>query len=142
MAQNYNVGSDTTIVITANGTTLVSLILTSFEARQITTRLKSVAITGVNRYRELEEGWEGTLDWDRADSSLDDFFAAKEAGRYAGQEPPVIQFNETTTNPDGSISQFRYTGVTMKFESIGKRSGDAKVDQRVTWTCSRRKAVS
>jgi len=134
----YNVGSDTTITMLVNGVPLTSQILTSFNARQITTRLKSVAIDGRNRYRDLEEGWEGDLAFDRADATLDQFFAAKEAARYAGQQPPAVYITETTTNPDGSISKYRYTGVTMRFDDIGQRQGDRKVEERVSWAASRR----
>lgn len=139
MANNqYNVGSDTRLTVIVAGSPLVSQILTSFEARQITTRLKSVQINGRNRYRELEEGWEGSLDYDRADAGLDEFFAAKEAARYAGQLPPTIFITETTTNTDGSISKFRYEGVTLKLDTIGRRSGDAKVEEKISWAASRR----
>jgi hypothetical protein len=138
----FNVGSDTKLQIVSSGSVVASKILTKFNARQLATKLKSTAITGVNRYRELEEGWEGTLEFDRADSVWDDYFAAKEAARYTGQQPPAVRILETTTNVDGSVSQYRYTGVTMKFDDIGDRSGDKKVDEKVSWTASRRIAVS
>lgn len=134
----YNVGSDTTLMVVSNGAILAAQILTSFHPRQITANLKSVGIDGVNRYRDLEEGWEGDLRYDRADSSLDSYFAAKEAGRYAGQQPPVVYIQETTTNVDGSVSVFQYTGVTMRLEDAGQRGGDAKVDVHVAWRASRR----
>jgi hypothetical protein len=139
---DYNIGSDTTVTIVSQGPVgpiIASQILTEFEARQIASKLKSVAIDGVNRYRELEEGWEGTLNYDRADSVLDAYFAAKEANRYAGGAPPVVTITETTVNAtDRSISIYRYDGVTMKFDSIGPRKGDSKVDEKVSWTSSRR----
>lgn len=139
----YNVGSDTVLTVISNGVPLISQILTSFEARQITTDLKSVAIDGVNRYRHLEEGWEGDFNYDRADSTLDDFFAAKEQGRYtAGTNPPIMTISETTTNPDGSTSRYRYDGVTVKLDTIGARKGDSKVEQRMSFRCSRRVKVS
>lgn len=142
MTENYNIGSDTTLTIIVNGGLLVHQILTSFEARQITTKLKSTAITGVNRYRELPEGWEGTLEYDRGDSQLDDFFAAAEAGRYAGLPPPVITITETTSDPNTGIpAKYRFTEVALKLETIGARSGDKKVEEKISWTASRRKKV-
>lgn len=134
----YNIGSDTTLVIVSNGQVLAAQILTSFHPRQVAPRMKSVGIDGVNRYRDIEEGWEGDLRYDRADSSLDAYFAAKEAGRYAGQQPPVVYIQETTTNVDGSVSMFQYTGVTMALADAGNRTGDAKVEQHVSWAASRR----
>lgn len=134
----YNIGSDTRIRVVSSGVLLASQILTEFHARQIAPRLKSVSIDGKNRYRDIEEGWEGDLRYDRADSVLDDYFAAKEAGRYAGQQPPVVTIVETTTNVDQSVSIFRYEGVTMMMADAGNRTGDAKVDVHVSWAASRR----
>ena len=134
----YNVGSDTTLNIIVDGVILGSQVLTSFNARQVTTRLKSVGIDGTNRYRDLEEGWEGDFTYDRADPTLDEFFAAKETARYAGIQPPTIFITETTTNVDGSTSKYRYDGVTMRFDDIGARFGDRKVEERISWACSRR----
>lgn len=143
MAQNdFNVGSDTTLSIVSNGVILAAQILTEFEPRQIAADLKSVAMTGDNNYRYLEEGWEGTLSYDRADSTIDDYFAAKEAGRYAGQQPPVASILETTTNVDGTIVKYRYDGVTMKFDSAGSRKGDSKVEQKLSWKASTRVKVT
>jgi hypothetical protein len=137
----YGVGSDTTLTVISNGVILAPAILTSFNAEQIAARLKSVAIDGVNRYRDIEEGWQGNLTCDRADSTLDDYFAAKEAARYNGQLPPIVTITETTVNVDGSISIYRYDGVTMKFDDIGARKGDDKIDQRVSWAASFRVKV-
>lgn len=133
---SFSVGSDTTLNIISNGVIVAATILTSFEARQEATLAKSKGIDGINRNRYLEEGWEGTLEFDRADSTIDDYFAAKEAARYNGQQPPEVALVQTDTNPDGTIVKYAYVGVTMKYDSIGARKGDAKVDQKVTWNAS------
>jgi hypothetical protein len=139
MTQQYGIGSDTTLTILINGQLFVHQIINDFEAKQLTTRLKSVGMDGVNRYRELEEGWDGTFSFDRGDSALDDFFAAKEAGRYAGQAPPVITITETTIGAETRVpAKYRYDGVTLKFDTIGSRSGDKKIDEKVGWAASRR----
>ncbi|MFL9904215.1 hypothetical protein PQR71_39860 [Paraburkholderia fungorum] len=139
MAVNdFNVGSDTTLSLIVNGQILRSAILTSFEARQITASLNSTAIDGVNRYDEIEKGWEGTLDYDRADSILDDFFAAKEAGRYSGARKPTVSITETTTNVDGTVVKYRYPRCALKLDTIGARKGDAKVEPKVSFKCGRR----
>jgi|SRR6185312_1074677 len=138
MSGGFNVGSDTVLTIISGGQVLPPKILTGFEAKQDASLLKSIAMDGVSRRRYLEEGWMGSLDYDRADSVMDDYFAAKEAARYAGIQPPTVTITETTTNVDGSIVKYRYTGVTMKLDDIGKRAGDKKVEQKVSWECARR----
>lgn len=138
----YNVGSDTTLTIVSNGQVLFSSILTEFEARQRATRLVSRAIDGVNRFRDVEEGWEGTLGFDRADSLLDDYFAAKEQARYAGIRPPIVFITETTTDANtGKPAKYRYVGVTLRMDSAGRRQGDSKVDIRLSWAASMREKV-
>ena len=138
----YNVGSDTTLTLISNGVILSCSILTEFEARQKTTELNSKALDGINRFRHVEEGWDGTLGWDRSDSTLDDYFAAKEQGRYTGINPPAVSIVETTADANtGLPSKYRYVGVTMKLDTIGRRGGDTKVDMRVSWSCSRREKV-
>lgn len=138
MSGDFNVGSDSKLTIISGGARLSARIRTGFEAKQITTKLKSVASDGVNRYRELEEGWEGTLEFDRADSVLDDFFALKEANRYAGIAPPSVTITETNSELNGSITIYRFEGVTLKMDTAGKRDGDKKVDVKIGWTASRR----
>lgn len=138
MSGDFNVGSDSKLTIISGGTRLSAKIRTGFEAKQITSKLKSVASDGVNRYRELEEGWEGTLEFDRADSTLDDFFALKEANRYAGIAPPSVTITETNSELNGSITIYRFDGVTLKMDTAGKRDGDKKVDVKIGWTASRR----
>lgn len=138
MSGDFNVGSDQKLTIISGGTRLSAPIRTGFEAKQMATKVTSKASDGVNRFRELEEGWEGSLDFDRASSVLDDYFALKEANRYAGIAPPSVTITETNTELNGTITIFRFEGVTMKLDTAGKREGDKKVDQKVSWTASRR----
>ncbi len=137
-ANDFNVGSDTTLSIIVNGQIMRAAILTSFEPRQMTSSLDSIGIDGHNRFDEIEKGWEGTLDFDRADSILDDFFAAKEAARYAGTPKPIISITETTTNVDGSVVKYRYPRCALKFDSAGSRKGDSKIEAKVSWKSGRR----
>lgn len=137
----FGIGSDTQLTIISGGQIIASAILTEFDAKQDATLLKSLGIDGRSRKRYLEEGWDGTLGYDRADSTIDDYFAAKEAGRYAGQQPPVVTITETTKAPDGSIAKYRYTHVTMKLDDIGSRSGDKKIEQKISWSAERRVKV-
>lgn len=135
----YNIGSDTELTIISNGVVLAAAILTTFEARQRATELTSKAIDGINRFRYVEEGWDITLGWDRADSTIDDYFAAKEEGRYQGLRPPIVYIVETTTDANtGLPAKYRYEGVSLRLDTIGSRSGDGKVDPRVTGSASRR----
>lgn len=135
---DFNIGSDTKLTVLVNGAVLTAQILTKFEAKQRSTSLNSKAIDGVNRNRELPEGWDIDLEWDRGNSVIDDFIASEEAARYAGQPPSDITLMEVTNNPDGSVSRYRYTKCTMKLDTAGERSGDSKVTQKATVVATRR----
>lgn len=138
---DYNIGSDTKLTIVSNGVVLASQILTEFDFQQMTAQLDSTGLDGVNRYDDIEKGWHGTLTYDRADSSIDAYFAAKEAGRYAGQKQPRVYITQNDTNVDGSVSIFRFERVTMTLQDGGRRTGDTKVTQRVAWRASKRVQV-
>lgn len=135
----FNIGSDVVMTFLSNGVPFGAILLTSFESKQLTTKLTSKPITGDPGYRENEEGWEGTFEVDRSNPTLDDFFAAKETARFSGQQPPVVTITEAITNVDNSVSRYRYEGVAMKLDNAGKKSSDEKVVQTVSYTAARRK---
>lgn len=138
---SFTIGSDTILSIISNGSVLAATILVSFDAKQITADLDSVGMDGANRYRYVERGWDIALEFDRTDATLDDFFAAKEAAQYSGGSPPILSLTETTTNTNGSIVKYRYDGLTLKYDTIGARKGDAKVEPKVSGKASRRVKV-
>ncbi len=137
----FNIGSDAVLTILSNGVPFGAMLLTSFEYKQLTTSLTSKPINGDPGYRENEEGWEGTAEFDRSVSTLDDFFVAKENARFAGQQPPVMTITTTIVNADGTISRYRFEGVAAKLENAGKFSADEKVTQTMSWKAARRKAA-
>lgn len=134
----FNIGSDSVMTFLVNGAPIGSMLLTSLDFKQLTTRLTSKPINNVPGYREVEEGWEGSLEYDRSNSVLDDFFAAKEAARYSGQQPPQIAITTRITNVDSSVSRYRFDGVAVKLDNGGKYASDDKVMQQVSWVASTR----
>jgi hypothetical protein len=133
-----NIGSDTTVNFLVFGVVVNWQIVTSFEERQLTEKVTSDAITGVVRVRDVERGWEGTFEYDRADPSIESFFAAKEVARFSGGIVPDVQIATTTTNVDQTVSRFQHTGVTMTLETTGPKTGSALQKGRVSWRSSRR----
>src|SRR5579862_4440136 len=144
MGQNvYNIGSDVKLTILNNGAPIAAAILTEFQSKQETEKLKSIGIDGVSRPRHVELGWSGTFKFDRGNSILDDFFALKEAARYAGLPPPVMTIFESITSPnDGSTQKYRYDGVSVTLDDAGTKGGDKKVEQSVSCDASRRIKVA
>lgn len=140
---NFNIGSDAKLTILVDGAPLAATILTSFSAKQETAKVTSNAADGIVRNRDVEQGWSGTAEYDRANGLVDDFFATKEASRYAGFPPPVMNIMQTVRNTDdGSVSRYRFDGVTATLENSGTYEGDKKVTQQISWRASRRIKVS
>jgi hypothetical protein len=145
----YNVGSDgASVVISITNAQTNAMyyaswtIPTEFDSRQRTAQLESIAIDGTPRFRDLEEGWEGSITFDKGSDNFDAFIAAKEAARYAGQEPPFISILQTIADPNGNPSAiYRFDGVTLREEDAGRYTGNTKVTQRVAWRASFRVKV-
>lgn len=140
---DFSVGKDVVLdVITASGPLSLPVTTTGFEAKPLYNRIKSVALDGRNREAAIPTGWEGTITLDRRDSAIDDFFAAQEAGYYAGQNVLTGTITETITEASGAISQFQYVGVSLRFDEAGNKTGDNKIEQKVGFFASQRLKVA
>ncbi len=71
-------------------------------------RMRGEIIDGIVDFLELPQGWEGSIEVERADNTLDDYFAALEANYYSGKNITTATITETIQEPNGSISQYRY----------------------------------
>lgn len=141
-AGGFNIGKDTVLDINTRRGVLRAPIRTGFKAKQETKSVQSDGLDGVCRYAELPCGWSGEFDFDRASPELDDYFANAEADYYGGIDSDAITITETNSEVGGGLSQYRYTGVCLKYEDAGERKGDATVKQKVTWKAARRLKVS
>lgn len=137
----FTVGSDTVMTFLNNGAPIGAMVLTNFNFKQKTSQLVSKPVNGDPNYREMPEGWEGTLEYDKANSALMDFFVAAEAARYAGNPPPSLSILHKVNNTDGSVSRYRFEGVAAKLDNGGDHKSDEKVMETVGWTGSRAKAA-
>jgi hypothetical protein len=136
---NFNTGRDLTLNIIGYDGQIHSFPLqTGFDAKQLTNKVSIKGLDGIIRYLEIPDGWDGSLTLDRQDSSVDQYFAGLESAYYGGQNIPPSTITETIINPDGSISQFRFTGVMFKYDDAGNWKGDASVPLKISWCASRR----
>jgi hypothetical protein len=139
---DFNVGKDVTVdVITAAGP-LRATIRTGFSSKQDTSPLTVKGSDGINRHAEVPEGWSGSLDYERADSRLDDYFAQLEEAYYSGLNTRAISITETIREVNGAVSQYRYTGVVMKLDDAGSKMSDQTIKQKVSWRAARRIKVT
>lgn len=138
----FTVGKDVNIdVMTSAGAFTISNI-TAFHPRAKYTSVKSKSLDGIVRHVDIPDGWDFTLEVDRADGNTDTFFANQEQAYFNGQPIQSATINETITNPDGSVSQYQYTQVTLRFDDAGQRNADALVKMTISGSATRRNKLS
>lgn len=137
-ANGFSIGGDLQMTIVDSQQGLQTFnIQTMADFRQLTARIKSVALDGTTRYAELPEGWEMDLDFDRADANLMDYMAQNEATYLSGGQPGVITVSCTINEVSGGVSQYQLTGGAMKLTNGGTFKGNDKVPQKASIVFSR-----
>lgn len=134
----FTIGKDYTLVInTPSGVKRFSLV-TNFSAKPVTTDAKVKGLDGVTRNLVFHDGWQGQFDIERQNNLLDNYWAELEEAFHAGVSLQAGTIVETIREVDGSISQYRYTGVVLKVEDLGDKAGDKTVKQKLGFLASRR----
>lgn len=138
----YTVGRDVQIDInTAYGVVTLGAV-TSFDSNPDVPEQKITKLNGITDVLYWPGAWNGSLEVERTDSTLDDYWARWEADYYAGVSRPSGTITETITEQDGSVSVYRYTAVQFKLAGAGKKQGDKTVSQNLTFTSQRRLKVA
>jgi hypothetical protein len=138
----FNVGKDVSLDIIGPSGPLRFSIITSFDSKPSYKSVDSKGMDGVDRYDDLPAGWSGTISLDRADSTVDDFFAKKEADFYSGISSTLVTITETISEIGGSVSQYRYTGVALTLQDAGKKSADNKISIVIGFRAARRMKIA
>jgi hypothetical protein len=137
----FSVGRDVTLnVITPNGPLNVALV-TKFTSKPLIVDQKIKGLDGITRHVRFPDGWEGSFEADRLDSTLDDYWANLEANYYAGISELPCTITETITEVSGAITQYRFVGVFLKLEDAGDWEGDKTVKQKLSFVAQSRLKV-
>jgi hypothetical protein len=138
-ANGFNVGRDLTLDIVDPVQGVVRFkILTDFDHAPIYKSLESHALDGEPRFAELPAGHDLKFGFDRADSTVDDYFCAQEVNYFSGQPVTNVSIIETITEVSGAVTSYRFTRVAMKLSNGGKWKGDSIVTQGIDAKASRR----
>lgn len=139
----HSVGRDISFVVSLpNGGTLTLSGRTDYSIKPMFTDLKHKGLDGVTEFGEIPDGWQISMRLDRRTPEVDDYFARLEADYFAGVNNPAGTIYETIREIDGSITQFRYTGVVLKYDGAGDWKGDTLIPISVTAMASRRIKVA
>lgn len=138
----FSVGRDVSLdIIGAAGPLRFSLI-TGFSCKPDITDQKIKGLDGITRHVRFPDGWAGSFDVTRQDSTIDDYFAQIEANYYAGMNEQPCTITETITEVSGAVTQYRYLQVLLKLDDAGSWQGDQTVKQKVSFVAARRVKVS
>lgn len=139
---SYTVGRDFSMVIVGPAGPIVFKDIISFKSKPNTTDQKIKGLDGITRHLRFPDGWDGVLGLERQDNVLDDYWAQIEANYYAGLNESPIIINETITEVNGSVSQYRYLQVLLTPDDMGTYEGDKSVKQSIKFVAARRVKVS
>ncbi len=117
--------------------------LLKLTSKKLTKKLTVKPLGGLPIHLSFQEdGWEGNFEVSRADSTLDDYFAAFEAAYYAGVNQPAGVIQQTITEVDGSITTWQYQGVVLYYDEAGDYESEKNVIQKVSFLASTRVKLS
>jgi len=138
-ANNRNTGRDVSIdIATATGPLPLPPTVASFDAKPKYKTIESNPINGEPMETDIPVGWDLMIEFERNGSTFDAYFAALEAAYFNGQNLQPGTVTQTNQEPNGGISQFRFTGVVLRLEDPGSWKGDTLVNVKVHAFASRR----
>jgi len=93
--------------------------------------IKSMPYNGVPRYGYVPDGFKIEFTITRTGSVLEDLMATLSKNFNAGSVQKPGYFNESITNPDGSIRRFQYTNFVVFLTDHGAISRDKVVSLKL-----------
>lgn len=137
--QGYSVGRDITLVVILPGGLALQLgIVTSWNAKQETTDQRVKRIDGNTDHLRFFDGWSGSFKMERDGPAIDQYFADLEANFFAGDDEPPATIVQTISEPDGSVSEFRFERVLLRYDDAGEWGSDKSVSQALSFMAARR----
>lgn len=138
----FNIGRDVSIdIIDPQRGPIRFAIKTGWSATPDYDNPESKGLDGENRSMSIPNGHRLTMNLDRKDSSVEDYFADNEARYFNNELLPNVSVTETIRERNGSISQYRYTDVSL---TLGERTwrGNAATTMTVSGRARRKIKIS
>lgn len=143
MAVNdFDIGKQGRMDIVSDGAILDSAQVINFTAAQETVTITSRPLGRPKVTKEVPDGWKGSFDIDRLGPVFDDYFAQAEEDYWSNTTEPDVILTQTVKEKNGSLSQYRYEDVALKFDDVGTYKQDDKVMQKVSYVASRRRKIA
>ena len=140
---DMSIGKDVAVdIVQADGSILRLGNITSFDRKPVTKQINSDGIDGVPRKGVIPGGWKLSFDIDREGPSADDWWALYEDNYYANRPLQNVMITETISEPDGTVTQWRYVGVALHFSDAGNWKADAVTKMKLEGEASYRQKVA
>ncbi|EJN07788.1 hypothetical protein [Herbaspirillum sp. YR522] len=130
------------VVVTSRGTLdIPPAAITAFSSSPSNGVDQRKGFDGKTRTLVTPGPWQGSLDIDRFNSSVEDYWAQIEADYYAGVNTPYGTIQETIQEPNGGITQYRYEDVALDLKDLGSKTADKAVTIKLDFHASRRTKI-
>ena len=140
-AATFSLGKDIqAIIITPEGGRLNIKNITKFTQNWNTKKVTSAPLNGPPQQADLPAGWNCEVDFDRADNTVDAYFALREAAFWAGQAYANGTSYIYITEIDGSQSRYQFNNCSFSFNA-GSWTAEDKVSQKIMFFASTRTAI-
>jgi hypothetical protein len=139
---NQSLGKDITFTVNTPTGPLTLNGKTDYDIKPMTTDVRHKDLDGNTVYGYIPDGWKITIRLDRQDPTVDNYFAQLEAAYYAGVNLQGGTILETIQEKDGSVTQFRYTNVVLKYDDAGNWKSDTLIPISLTAMATRRIKVA
>lgn len=130
------------VVVTSRGTlNIPPAAITGFSSAPNNGVDKRKGFDGKTRTLISPGDWQGSLDIDRFNSAIEDYWAQIEADYYAGLDTAYGTIQETIQEPNGSITQYRYEDMALDLKDLGSKTADQAVTIKLDFHASRRTKI-
>lgn len=142
MAKDFSVGRDVSLDVVDPVLGVIRFAIKSgWKSEPQWVDLKVKQLSGEPIHDTVPDGHSVTFDLERKDATVESYFAAREEAYFNGAELSNVQITETIKERNGSITQFRYTGVSLKLTGAGTWAGNETTKQTVTGFAARKRQI-
>ena len=97
----------------------------------------SVQINGDIRFVEIPQGFTGSIEADRTNNAIENYWAGYETAYYNGVNLLPSTITQTITEPNGNITRMIARGVMFSSGDFGNWVGNSIIKQRLSFKASR-----
>ncbi len=138
MGNTYTIGRNCQVILLWSGVRVDLRDVTGFSATQEVKHQRADPLNSLPVEFTTPAGWRGQFQVDRGNSAVDDLIASIEAAFWSSGVIGSGTIYQYVTEPDGSLSTYEFTGVSLVLTSAGNFQADNIVKQSIGFFASQR----